>query len=366
MHKLFSEWYRLAEIEPSSDMLEKRWQGIESFLDSVENPNSLLELVRIYFFIAAKDEDVPTKFRQSFIDADSAFPYRDNDVEMSVLAAAALAECIEEEKFDNTYMLAQSLCCYVLSGLREPKTTSELINIGANYLKAEAKNTRQYEECSKVKPPLVLTQHLESIKKQADTNSIVAAWPVIATMLSEFRKSLVSSFNAQNKNIETLDSNLDVQREENDILWWLYGECSRDLETKFSDLDKPGVSLVLAREMSDLTRKFPGPVSSKAFLDKALSISGLSGNEKISIKDAVNSTDRSWREEFINSLEFEMISDFCPAHLAIEKSLETDGGDDWMPIFKKASGVDPASLIVLLDLAMQFYLENLLIKSISE
>jgi len=34
MHKDFADWYRLVDLEPKGETLEKRWQAIEQFCES--------------------------------------------------------------------------------------------------------------------------------------------------------------------------------------------------------------------------------------------------------------------------------------------------------------------------------------------
>lgn len=366
MYKLFADWYRLAEITPSGEILQKRWEGVEAFLNSIKDDKVPLELVRVFLALKPKNEEFIGKFRQKFIDADPAFPSRDNDAEVRVLAASALADCLENKRFSNGFTVAQSLCCYSLFGQKKIDAISELIGIASEFLRQESVEARDVEELAKVKIPVKLDQFFDEIKKHAPGNAFGAAWPHIEGLFTALRSSLVSSVNVLSKNLELLEANLDVQREENDILWWLYGEYSRDLEKKFLEITKPGVSLILAKELADLTLRLPGPNSSRAFLDKGLSVASVDSKSETSIKEAVNSTDRQWRENYVRDVEFGLVSEFCPIHCALEKSIETDGKDDWVPAFQKSIALDPNNCLSALDVSMQFYLECLLIDSIAE
>jgi hypothetical protein len=365
MYRLFADWYRLVDITPNGEMLEKRWQGVDAFLNSIEDEDVLLDLIRVYVGSDPIDDEFINGFRQCFINADPAFPTRENDLEMKILAATALAECIENSRIDNIFTVAQSLCCYTFHGQKTVGVLSELIDIAGKYLYKESGLVRETEEITKLKLPPKLDQTFEEIKKHTPGNDLNNAWPHIERLLSSLRSALNTSVNAVNKNLATLDDNLDVQREENNILWWLYGEYSHDLRKKFSAISKPGVCLVLAKELVGLTLQSPGPTSARAFLDKGLSVAGVN-SKKLPIKDVVNTTDRQWREDYISTVDFMKVSDFCPVHNALAKSLETDGENDWVPLCKKAIGVDPNSSMSGLDVSMQFYLEGLLIGSIAE
>ena len=48
MHKDFADWYRLVDLEPKGETLEKRWQAIEQFCESV-NAAQALELIRLFY-----------------------------------------------------------------------------------------------------------------------------------------------------------------------------------------------------------------------------------------------------------------------------------------------------------------------------
>jgi hypothetical protein len=46
MHKLFADWYRIVNTDPSAELLAKRWQGVEATRTGLRLETAL-ELVRL-------------------------------------------------------------------------------------------------------------------------------------------------------------------------------------------------------------------------------------------------------------------------------------------------------------------------------
>jgi len=100
MNKNFSEWYRTANIEPTDEMLQNRWQGVQNYLEKKFDCSDVLNLVRL-FFVLPVDIEFLQGFIVAFNEVDHAFPKK-NKLELSVLAGSTLVEIINEyEDFDD-------------------------------------------------------------------------------------------------------------------------------------------------------------------------------------------------------------------------------------------------------------------------
>ena len=99
MHKDFSEWYRIAKIEPKEEWLTKRWDGVEKISEKIDSDQSLkwLELVRIFYLNPAKNKDFMESYSGIFQHFDKAFPMRDNQIELSILSGAAIVNYIQNK-----------------------------------------------------------------------------------------------------------------------------------------------------------------------------------------------------------------------------------------------------------------------------
>src|SRR5688500_3003919 len=93
MHKNFGEWYRLVSIEPTDEILKKRWDGVEEWVWTIcGDVKGLLETVRLFRGLPAKTSR--EEFLATFRKHDAACAQRNNDLEQRVLAGAALVHCV--------------------------------------------------------------------------------------------------------------------------------------------------------------------------------------------------------------------------------------------------------------------------------
>src|SRR5471032_2977151 len=108
MHRDFADWYRRVHIEPKEEVLEKRWEAIAAFHKKAR-PSDLCEAARVFYGLPPKHEEFLPIYRYEFKTADAAFPMRDNDAELQVLAGATLANYFREVRSDWVALSALSL-----------------------------------------------------------------------------------------------------------------------------------------------------------------------------------------------------------------------------------------------------------------
>jgi hypothetical protein len=133
----------------------------------------------------------------------------------------------------------------------------------------------------------------------------------------------------------------------------------------FSNLAASTAVSVLALELADLTVFVPGPSAIFGMIVSALKqTSGHSA--KVSIKGVVNSSPREWREIRVGQIGSQPVGSLCPVYLAMSKSLETDGEDDWISAFKKQSQMNADDQFEVRDLAYQVYCERMFVRALSE
>ena len=139
----------------------------------------------------------------------------------------------------------------------------------------------------------------------------------------------------------------------------MVAEYSNDLKKRARNLEPAIAPLIAAKELDDLTRLLPGPVSALAFLGRMISAAG--GEQQLRIDSAINNCPVDWRNTVAVSMPPE-IADFCPLHFLLAKSVETSGDRDWFPA-SRATGIDPEATVAAEDLAQQFYSERQLIRA---
>src|SRR5437762_3321177 len=60
--------------------------------------------------------------------------------------------------------------------------------------------------------------------------------------------------------------------EESNVLWWVFGESSRDRGRRWSEYSVGQTAVMAGKELADLTRMPPGPPASGALLDKVIKL----------------------------------------------------------------------------------------------
>ena len=158
---------------------------------------------------------------------------------------------------------------------------------------------------------------------------------------------------------------LRLQREETNILWWLFAEHSRDLGHPMAALPLPAACLVAGKELADLTDVLPGPLAAMGVLDKMLRVVERELRGGSSVHQAVNEAPREWRSRWLTGVSAEPVEDLCPVICAVRRSIESDGPDDWVPPVRKATGIDPHAQVSPLDLATQVYEEALFLGALT-
>ena len=129
---LFSNWYLEVNPDPSKEVLNDRWSGIETLCETLKL-DDFVELAKLAFN-AEVGPNFKSRFNTAFQDADSAFRTVGNEVENAVLAGAALAYCFENS-FPNSTEGALAVCCINSAGLRSNEITPWLVSLAESFLR---------------------------------------------------------------------------------------------------------------------------------------------------------------------------------------------------------------------------------------
>jgi len=342
MHKLFAEWYRVASVEPRGEDLPKRWTGVETVVKELDIARSL-DVARSFLGMSLNSE-AKDQFATVFQKTDPAFPMRDNDLELRVLAGAVVAQYVETQSTAVGNALALAVVSGASPGLRPAVLLPEIVTIAENYLFQESLKVR-----SRMPSPGIKGPGLESDQLLSDVGTAEAQSNLVARAVAESASKAVS-------HLHTLVASL---QEQTNVLWWIFARSSRDLGQPYCDVPWPAACLIAGKELADLTELLPGPVAASAVLDKILS-DGRLPTETVSFEAAVTGADSIWKQKCLESAEIPL-DELSPIHLSFRKS--ADGGA-WIKSFEAASGIKlRKSNITGLALAHQMYNERLLQKA---
>lgn len=355
MNKNFSEWYRIAKIEPTSEQLNNRWNGIIHFTDEQLQIDDIFELVRM-FYGRTTQENFRDRYAECFVKFDSAFD-RNNELELSVLAGTTLIEIIENYDYSILAMLATISFSFLKVS---PVVPSILIKIKQKFVK-ETSSTRED----------ILNEDVVSYSHQKSNELLEILQESQANWTADIQLSLIEYITENNKKLDSLYKKekqnrqiISIYSEDSQILWWMTGEWSNDLDKSFHEIRQVDATLYIGKELADKIKNLPGPYSAKAVIHKMLDCCNKRNRcQTINLKDVVESLEVTWKEEFLKKYAINGIKEITPIMLAISKSITVDKGVDWNPQFEKIALCSSEDIIKPAEeMAFQMYLECLTIK----
>jgi hypothetical protein len=145
-----------------------------------------------------------------------------------------------------------------------------------------------------------------------------------------------------------------MQDEELQMLWWLFGGRSAELDRAFEAVPAEAQPFVFGTDLANITAVMPGPVSAKAMLSRA----GVKEKKKTSVPDAVNGCDAAWLDGLLAGDEPSPITQ--PLHFAVKRKLETGEDTAWIAGWAAVAGIDAKYSLPALSLSNYFYRERLL------
>ena len=353
MHTDFAEWYRAAGIKPNGDDLPRRWEAVTAFpMNAPEIGNA----ARLFYGLPEVDQGFPQRIRVALQKADPAVQMSGNDREIALIAGALLVETIVNVDFPLAFCAAFSAVCPAAKNLRRNPLVPAIPEIASNELAGWSSERTYGDAESKTGPDKNLPA-----KGADDLRSLCQAGDVAA--LSEPLARLYQAVLKIQKSPAEFQHQLALQAEETNMLWWLFGEHSRDTNMQFSEFTPAAACLIGGKELADLTQELPGPIAAVAFLDKVVRKSRKKFPALVTIEDAVNDTPREWRKKILERSGVDSIGNLAPIMEAVRASLRVEEGESWAAIYLHSAGIKADGKLMPADLADQFYQENLLLQA---
>jgi hypothetical protein len=365
MHKNFGEWYRLVSIEPKDDVLKKRWTGVEEWVSSIrDDDKALLETVRLFRSLPERTsrEDFLAVFRKH----DAAFHQRNNELEQRVLAGAALAQCVlsARDKKDNDLdgVRAAVVAGTALEASRlyaSGDTLEELTREVLAGLREIARHQRSRSGFSTVllgvKEEEALTKMLEQVASAPDHTQL-------RTHVGAVFQTIVKAVRSSESALDGAAHDLRCADEETNILWWLAGGTSRDLNKPWSTL-KEAVPLVAGWELAALTDVALGPQDAAALLERVVPETLSKGKEQ-PLHVYVNAVPENWAKARAAKLAEQAI-DLAPLSLALSQRSTSDTST-WQSFFESSSGLKASTMLAPERAAWLAYVEAVLFSTLAK
>lgn len=354
MHPDFPRWHEAIGLGSDQERRAARWAGVNAVAEdgSSANIEALLRLALKTRQPAASAQ--VTKIREAFKAADAGFDMQGNDREMQVLAGAALSQMMSLGGMAGAEA-ALGVSTATLAGARKPDLPLDLAAIAEGTIDriAETNRTRpKLKSYSTTDAPKVdFAKAAAKVREVQNWDGVAEAFGLAADAT---RNSLAVLAHRQAKTVNALDEFIRIQDEELQMLWWLIGQRSEDLDCAFDAVPAEAQALVFAKELAEHTEISPGPSSIKGLLSRA----GLKERRKIALSSAISAADVAWLQNLVADTEPSPVS--TPIHYGIKRQLETGPGDTWVAGWAAAVGVSGTFALPPLVLAQLFYRERLL------
>jgi hypothetical protein len=357
MHNEFADWYRTASVDLPEGFLTQRWQGVEEAANGLTS-EQIIALVRLFAIRPAVGVKTPEFLDAAFRKYDVGFPTRDHLQELRVLAGAVLRIAIENGRAAGI-AAAAGMGCATFGVRYQALPNKEHVDFARKFL------TKRATEIRAGTIPIAKVKALSSERLE----ELLPAQMFTPNQTPNMRAPLFDAIVEQSKAIQAGDSILSAlkialqsQREELNLLWWLQVEFSRDLSRPFSQLRHTAAACILPFELADLTLFVPGSTAIFGILVSALA---QTSGAVCSIQQGINATPRDWRAGRVGQQE-NPVDVLCPIAFAMAKSLETDGEDDWVPVYKKFCDVQIDESLETRDIAYQIYSECIFDRALTE
>lgn len=351
MNEKFREWYLTVNIVPQEGQLKKRISAIEYFCENINKSNAI-SLVKLYYGLEV-DASFKSEFIKCFIEKDEAFPSK-NDEEIKLLAGATLVELVETNHGMDSVV---ELFSMAINSFRSPAVTAEIYNvIVENYYKDSANLRNSIDK--KTKWSLPISEFTSYIEESGVTNLDQNGLKKLTNVLAAIQKS-------HDKLIDRIERNEEltsIYREDSQVLWWLMGEYSNELDINLKGSDKTKVCLALGKEASNFIHNYPGPTAIKAVLYKMIALC-KGKSERLTLDKVIEQLPTEWKASFISTINEDSILDLLPLNSAIIRSKNTGSAAEWYPKFKREILNSTDELrFTQQEFAWQMYLECLAMK----
>ncbi len=330
MQNYLSVWYRSAGIATETIPLAKRSEAISAF--DVDGAG-VAALAQLFYELPPSDVSFAEKFRTPINQADPNFGMSGSDRELIVLAGATLVDAIERSERDLSDLATLCLVCGSTQNLRGTPAVREIPELAIERLSTRSAQRDEPEDSG------------------------------VASKLSVALSEKGSPFDVLGREFEKLQLQFPIVTEEADMLWWVFGETSRDLDMRWDNMSLEEVCMISAKELADLTKIIPGPVAARAFLDRAIRSGRDSVRSSVSIADVVNKTPKDWRERNYGKPLPNELKGILPISEAVKYSIEAGNSDGWRSIFKSSTRIAATAKPEPSKLAYQIFLEHLAARS---
>jgi len=269
VNTLFADWLRPVTLDFAGIDLPARIKAADALADEAAG-DRVLDLVAISYGAPVQAERVAA-VRAQFKAAEPAFPMRDNDPEMQVLAAAVLEQICRAG--EPPLRVFASYAVTVAEHRRLTCPLSELPAAAADAIAELAVSRRRPRTKPEVKR-LALGEDLKAALDAPTTNTGYASEETtkatFQTLTSWTQSALQMAATQTQAVADWADYNARLAAEDSHLLWWLLSGSSSTLGEPWSSLPARVLAVLAGRELASAAVVHPAPPQSDALLQQLL------------------------------------------------------------------------------------------------
>jgi hypothetical protein len=340
----FADRYAQAGLAPGAVIIEARQATVGRLVKTLTTPQ-MLDLVGLYYKHPSLDL---AWLRDEFIKEDTAFSLVNNERECAILAATILGSKVSEGN-------PVAILALVTASLCDKYMPEE-----AGWLLDDAKQAHLNLAAAARRMPVIDTEiTTPSLVKLSDDLKALPAndWNQLLGGLGKIQTEMRVIAAKTTTTAECLTSAMQYQREETQMLWWLFSEYSRALSRKFDSLSRGVAAVVAGLDLGELTTYSTfGPVAAPAMLERVLRLACVDKDQKSlnSILSTIDAADLEKMKVYGTGRPARIF----PISTAIKLAKEAPEG--WVVGLKRTTDIDAGIELEPLGLAIQTYNESLL------
>lgn len=358
MHKHFADWYNAVSLRPDAKTLDSRWEAVTALTDELK-VQDVPSVVRVFFGLDGADAYLE-RIRTTVRGKDATFVTEGDRNELTVLAGGVIAETVGEAS-NQADAASIAVFCVDAQGLRQTSRLQGVVDEALRYLADESVRIRAASQSPVTDLNVASLGKLLASRGGVAVSDANSVWNGIDVVLKQV---LVEHTKHTDSINSSLQQALSRQREQADILWWLFSEHSLDGSKAFDALTVAEACFWGAKDLAELTQFLPGPFAAPAFLHKMLRQVKKKVPGKVGLAESIDSCDLEWKKIWTGKLSVQEVPDLCPMLFGITKSVEVGGGKEWTAAFENATKLSAQGELSPARLALQIYSELLLVRAL--
>lgn len=343
-------------------VLVARGDGVESLLSWVTESQKALRLAASAVSVASVNSEWRQEISGALQHGDAAFAMMNNNAELQVLAASAVAQLFKGEG-----AVADVAALGVMTGTfgdREPEVAPGLTQLARDYLESRALSVRvlvqvrQGEHFTAGRAGYLTrlsNEVSEALAEDKDRGSVsVETVEVLYKAVSKLKDYIAELANAEFDISNRVIESQAILSEGNDILWWLINGYSRELKKLRAEASTAELVLPTARELAGLISREVPPAASSEYLRHTLSSAMVDAPTHLTIMEAVAATAPEWRFLSTSAELPEGADRLFPIHAGLHIGCDAPDEADWNRALAERTGLTSDFAATPEEIGVQF------------